>query len=203
MAFGRTTTSRYRLLPGGQAGAEERSEPTCPYCCQELELACAPARVQAGFRIERAQKAVGDHEFSMIGVCRRCRVAFEDVNTQLTSYEQIRQRVHVAIYRTRRARDLFDRRKGDVRAAMSELAEAFAWLEGKPGVRLFSAHKLHEWVTETELSESQRDCIAFVLHVHDATWDWTVRFDVVAAMERWDPAQRAVFVEWAQCPWWA
>lgn len=200
MTFGRTTTSRYRILAGHST--EERTEPVCPYCCLELELSCAPLRVQSGVRIERAQRAVGDRDFSVAGLCKRCRVVFEDVDT-LASYEQIRQRVHVAIYRTRRARDLFDRRKGDVRAAMSELAEAFAWLEGKPGVRPFSAHKLHEWVSETELTDGQRDCVAFVLHVHDATWDWIVRFDVVAAMERWDPAERAVFVEWAQCPWWA
>jgi hypothetical protein len=203
MDFGRTTTSRYRLLAGGAPDEDDRSEPVCPYCCMELELSCKPLRVQSGVRVERAQRAVGDREFSVAGVCKRCRVAFEDVDTQLSSYGQIRQRVHVAIYRTRRARDIFDRRKGDVRAAMSELAEAFTWLEDKPGVRPFSAHKLHEWVMETELSESQRDCVAFVLHVHDATWDWIVRFDVVAALERWDPAERAVFVEWAQCPWWA
>jgi hypothetical protein len=199
MGFGGPSTSRFRALPDGSSAVT--AGPACPYCCLRLELTNAPLRVPAGYRLERTYAAV-EPDVAQIGVCRRCRVVFEDVNTQLSSYQMVRQRVLLAIYRTRRARDIFDRRRGNVREAMSELAEAYACLEGKPGVRPFSAHRLHEWVWETELEESERDCVAFVLHVHDATADWTVRFDSVAAMLRWDVAQRAVFLEWAQCPWW-
>jgi hypothetical protein len=177
-------------------------ELTCPYCCQRLELSNTGVHLKPGFRVERSPEE-GACESPLIGVCRGCRVAFDDVTAQPLVHEEVRHGVLLAIYRTRRARDIFDCRRGNVSEAMSELAEAFVWLDGKPGVRPFSAHELHAWACGTALSACQRDSIAFVLHVHDATARWDVCFDVAGALQRWDPTQRAVFVEWAQRPWWA
>ena len=183
--------------------ARELAALACPYCCQHLDVSSTRAPVQAGFRVERSAGPLAASDCPLMGVCRRCRVVFHDTAAQLSLHKQVRERVLFAIYRTRRARDMFDRRRGDVSEAISELAEAFAWLEGQPGVRPFSAQQLHAWACQTERTAAERDAVAFLLHVHDATARYLLRFDVVSAMERWSPAERAVFVEWAQCPWWA
>jgi hypothetical protein len=117
--------------------------------------------------------------------------------------DQDRQRVLLAGYRARRARDRYRMGRGERFEAVSELAEAFACLQGVPGVRPFQAVQLHVWACENTETSALRDCVAFVLHVADAGARWSVRFDAVSAMERWETVQRAVFLEWARRPWWA
>ena len=70
-------------------------------------------------------------------------------------------------------------------------------------MRPFSARRLNDWMCETALPARIRDSAGFVLHVADASSLWARQFDVVGAMERWEPAERAVFIEWSKAPWWA
>jgi hypothetical protein len=195
--------SALRAPPAGRSSAAyKRAEPACLYCCRRLELRQAPLRVLPGFQLEQLQAESGRRDRSKFGLCSRCHVVFEDVDALMAVYEQLREQMSLAIHCVRRARDKFDGGRGNARAALSELAEAFVCLRGQPGVRPFSPARLNEWMCETALRADQRECVAFVLHVADAASCWGQRFDVVAAMESWNPVQRAVFVEWAQAPWW-
>jgi hypothetical protein len=196
-------TSPTGLPAGSSILAYKRAEPTCPYCSRRLQLCAAPIRVPAGYRLEPTHSESGERDVSRFGQCGHCCLVFEDVNTLMAVYEQVRQRILLAGYRVRRARELFDGGRGNARVALRELASAFPCLEGQPGVRPFSAPRLKDWMCETALSASERDCALFVLHVADAASGWAQHFDVVAALERWDPVQRAVFIEWAKAPWWA
>lgn len=196
-------TSQPELPAGSAILAYKRAEPTCPYCSQRLELCPAPIRVPAGYRLEPTHTESGERDISRFGMCWHCCLVFEDVNALMALYERVRERILLAVYRVRRARERFDSGRGNVPAALGALATAFACLEGKPGVRPFSAPQLKDWMCNTALSASERDCALFVLHVADAGSGWAQHFNVVEALQRWDPAQRAVFIEWAKAPWWA
>jgi hypothetical protein len=188
-------------LAGAITSSYTRAEPKC-YCCGErLALYGTPLRVPAGFRLQLTHTQSGERDLSRFGVCASCCLVFEDVNAVMAVYEQVRQQVLLAIHRARLAHELLD--GGDARAALSELAAAFPCLEGQPGVRPFSARRFNDWMCETALVANVRDCTGFVLHVADASSLWARQFDVVRAMERWEPAERAVFIEWAKAPWWA
>jgi hypothetical protein len=193
-----------RTRPAGRSiSASSHDAPACPYCRRRLELREAPLRTPAGFRLEQLHGDSGPRDLSRFGLCGRCRVVFEDVNALIAMYGQLREQILLAVRRARRARERFDAGRGDVRAALSELAEAFVCLQGQPGVRPFSPSRLNGWMCGTALGADQRECAAFVLHVTDAASPWGQRFDVVAAMECWNPPQHAAFIEWAQAPWWA
>jgi hypothetical protein len=196
-------TSQTVLPAGSSIAAYKRAEPTCPYCSRRLQLCDASIGVPAGYRLEPIRAESGERDVSRFGLCGHCCLVFEDVNALMAVYEQLRQQILLAVYRVRRARELFDGGRGDVRGALKELASGFACLEGRPGVRPFSAPRLKDWMCETALSASERDCALFVLHVADAASSWAQQFEAVAALERWDAAQRAVFLEWAKAPWWA
>lgn len=197
-------TSRNWLSPVRRATAPyARVEPKCFCCGQCLALYPAPVRIPPGYRLEHTHAESGERNLAQFGVCNPCCLVFDDLNALMVMYEQVRQDVLIAVHHARLARGLFEGGHHDVPAALSELASGFPCLRGQPGARPFSAAELQEWVCEAALSASERDCAGFVLHVADARSSWARHFDAVAAMQRWEPAERAVFIEWAKAPWWA
>ena len=180
-----------------------RLELRCFCCGQYLVLYPAPVRVPSGYRLEYTHTESGERNLAQFGVCNHCCLVFEDLNALMVSYEAVRQEVLIAVHHARLARELSEGRQRDVPAALSELALGFPCLRGQPGVQPFSAEELQEWMCEAALSASERDCAGFVLHVADARSSWARQFDAGVAMQRWAPAPRAVFIEWAKAPWWA
>jgi hypothetical protein len=212
------------LFTRGQTQAQHAGA-TCPYCCHQLDVlghdVDAPTGIRAlgevrgsarerhvDARAERASRAAPQPDYpptpdSRRLVCQHCRLMFEGAVSLPDLTDDDRQRVLLAGYRARRAHDRFLSGREERFRAVSELAEAFVCLQGAPGIRPFCATTLHGWASEQQLGDRLRECVAFILHVADAGARWSLRFEVPRAMERWDTAQRAVFVEWARRPWWA
>lgn len=89
---------------------------------------------------------------------------------------------------------------------MSEIAESFPTLRGKPGVRPFDAERLAEQAPVA--SSGERHAIRFVLTVFNGAavrsgaYEGLAVFDAEDALSSWDPAHRRAFVAWASAPWW-
>lgn len=97
-------------------------------------------------------------------------------------------------------------RAKDKDRALSLLGRAFPNLSQADGLRPFwNPYALSDWARDPARTEEQRDCVRFLLTVWDPgrlEHGPLGPFDAMAAITRWDPAQRAVFAVWAADPWW-
>jgi hypothetical protein len=86
---------------------------------------------------------------------------------------------------------------------MSALVASFPVLHEARGVDPWNATEFARWAAKWPASEASKNCARFVLSVWSPGTRWKVgRFDVVAAMSRWDHTNKAAFVAWARDPWW-
>jgi hypothetical protein len=93
--------------------------------------------------------------------------------------------------------------EADLDAHMSDLAEYFPCIVGKPGVRPWDPERLDEWADQAGTTASELYTARFVLHVWDGTQRWKCgRFDLLEALEFWDELHREAFVSWILDPWW-
>jgi hypothetical protein len=86
---------------------------------------------------------------------------------------------------------------------MSDLAECFPCLVGKPGVRPWMPARLDEWANECGATATELYATRFVLHVWDGKHPWKCgRFDLLDALDFWDETHRTAFISWVLDPWW-
>jgi hypothetical protein len=88
---------------------------------------------------------------------------------------------------------------------MSELAERFPTLRGKPGVRPWNQTVFGEWLKGPGPGSGSTHAGLFVLAVwngHGPHEAWELgHFDVVKAFGAWDDEHRRAFLTWAAEPW--
>lgn len=73
-----------------------------------------------------------------------------------------------------------------------------------PGILPWNAKELDAWAASAIPSDGERYAAQFVLSIWDNAGNWQCgKFDVVDALRIWDPMHCAVFIEWANDPWWA
>lgn len=90
--------------------------------------------------------------------------------------------------------------------SMSNLAETFPTLHGKPGVRPFEPSKLVRQYGVA--SGGEKHAIAFVLTVFNGaamragSYKPVRPFDAEEAASTWDPTHRRAFTTWFAAPWW-
>lgn len=90
----------------------------------------------------------------------------------------------------------------DNRGRMSEIAESFSVLRGKPGVRPWNPNKLDQWALDVA-SSSEAHAARFVLGVWNAYADFkSGRFDLHAALNTWDESQRRALAAFLLDPYW-
>ena len=110
-----------------------------------------------------------------------------------------------------RARELASRaRDHRDRVGIVLLARAFHVLDNADGLDPWDPEKLYAFASASE-SETTRHAVRFVLavwnddcipYLDEASESKLGAFNVVEAMARWDFANRAAFVTWAEAPWW-
>jgi hypothetical protein len=112
-------------------------------------------------------------------------------------------------YRTPLAWSTPDERDGspnedvDVAGPMSDLAEYFPCLIGKPGVRPWDPDLLDDWADGNGATATELYATRFILHVWDGKRAWKCgQFDLVDALDFWDETHRTAFVSWVLDPWW-
>ena len=91
----------------------------------------------------------------------------------------------------------------DWSARMSELAERFHVLRGRPGVRPWDTVALIRSLRRDDWTPASADAACFVLAVWNenlATDKPALRFDAVRAMARWDAGNRDAFLSWVREP---
>lgn len=89
------------------------------------------------------------------------------------------------------------------RLKMAAFAASFHVLRGCPGVDPWDPDALDAWAAEGIASPATLECARCVLAVWNPTAEWQCgRFDVIAALTRWDAKNRAAFIAWATSPWW-
>jgi len=80
---------------------------------------------------------------------------------------------------------------------ISALALTFPALRGAPGVAPWNEDQLRDWLGVC--SSGERQAALFVLSV----WNhYDNKFDMHAAVSKWDDGNLAAFVAWARAPWW-
>lgn len=85
---------------------------------------------------------------------------------------------------------------------MSQLAESFPALRGKPGVRPWEPGVLNRWIGMA--SSGEQHCARFVLYVWDQYYHWRGgRFDLIEACNVLDDMNRAAIIAWLRAPWFA
>jgi hypothetical protein len=91
----------------------------------------------------------------------------------------------------------------DLEARMTALAQTFPSMAKASGVRLWDAHTLDRWASETPISPGEVTTARFLLAVWDPHHVWTCgRFDAMEALRLWDEKHRTAFLAWASDPWW-
>ena len=91
----------------------------------------------------------------------------------------------------------------DVDSPMSDLAECFPCLIGRPGVRPWDPDALDAWADENGMTATELYAARFILHVWDGKHAWKCGpFDLVDALDFWDETHRTAFVSWVLDPWW-
>jgi len=176
----------------------------CPTCHSPLDVT---AEEPSGtFRSTRRYATGQPRDGILYGVCSSCELLVVDVALMLDSDEAEREDVLEAIAGARRAREVFDKGRGDSQAAMTELARAFHALRSiePPGVAPWDPVALLGWVESSGASVHEIYCAHFVLSVWNLgdTEDAIGPFNAMRALAGWDRAHRAAYVEWAREPWW-
>lgn len=87
------------------------------------------------------------------------------------------------------------------RKAITQLAEAFHVLKGRPGVRPWDERELHAWYKRGRASTHELSAAVFVLSVWNPTGPWP-KFKFQPAFQGWDRSNRDAFAGWAMDPWW-
>ena len=86
--------------------------------------------------------------------------------------------------------------------SIARLAKKFPSLKEAEGVSPFNSEQLMAWALESTPRPHARHAVQFILSLWDMHKRWVVGpFNVVEAFSSWDEEHKAVFLEWAQEPW--
>jgi hypothetical protein len=90
----------------------------------------------------------------------------------------------------------------EIDTRMTTLARTFPSMRNASGIDPWDAEKLEAWAKGL-LSHGERVTARFLLSVWDPKLAWELDpFDLMEALQIWDPNNQQAFLKWASDPWW-